>query len=77
MELPQSDRCGVPQCFVLGPVLFVIHIMDINVGLNNFISKFADNTIIDRWVFSHHDKQSVQDDLFKISAWSDKNGNVL
>ncbi len=31
---------------VLGPVLFIIYINDIDVELNNFIRKFADDTKI-------------------------------
>ncbi len=41
-------------------------------GLNNFIAKFADDTNIGNSVISHRDRQSLQEDLRKISAWSDR-----
>ncbi len=57
---------------VLGPVLFIIYINDIDVGLNNLIAKFADDTKIGNPVISDRDRQSLQGDLSKISAWSDR-----
>ncbi len=76
MELLRIGRhaitSGISQASVLGPVLFITYINDIDVGLNNFIAKFADDTKIRNSVISDYDKQSLQDDLCKTSAWSDK-----
>ncbi len=42
----------------------------IDVGLNNFTAKFADDMKLGKSVISGRDRQSLQDDLSKISAWS-------
>ncbi len=55
---------------LLGAVLFIIYINDIDVGLINYIGKFADNTKIRNSVISDGDSHSLQDDLNNISAWS-------
>ncbi len=53
-------------------VLFIIYFKDIDLGLNKFISKFADDTKIGNAVLSQRDRRSLQEDLRKISDWSVK-----
>ncbi len=68
------DAChygsGVPQCSVLGPVFF-IYINDIDLGLNNFICKFGDDSKIGNAILSEGDRRSLRD-LSKILDWSVK-----
>ena len=59
---------GVLQGSVLVLILFKIVINDIDVGLNNLIAKFADDTQMRNSMISDHDKQNLQEELHNISA---------
>ena len=63
---------GVPQGSVLGPVLFIIYVNDIDEGLACKLSKFADDTKIMNKVITTADKMQLQSDLDRLVTWSDK-----
>ena len=57
---------GVLQRSVLGPILFLIHINDLENDISSKVLKFADDTKVFRNVTNDTDKQSSQDDLDKL-----------
>ena len=60
---------GVPQGSVLGPVLFLVYINDIDEGVTSIISKFADDTKIANSVVSNEQVTEMQNNLNKLLEW--------
>jgi len=60
---------GVPQGYVLRPVLFLIFINDLDTGIANHILKFADDTKVFGNINHVNDSTKLQEDLNKLFNW--------
>ena len=67
---------GVPQGSVLGPLLFVIMMTDIDEELTSAtVTSFADDTRLCQRIASVQDQQSLQAEAEKVFQWA-KNNNL-
>ena len=69
-----SLQTGVPQGSVLGPLIFLVLIGDIDKEVvQAFLSSFADDTRVGLGIESDDDVDLLQQDLERVFAWSETN----
>ena len=64
---------GVPQGTVLGPILALIFLSDIDQDVESIASMFCDDTRILSRISCEEDVEAMQVDLDKVFAWADTN----
>ena len=75
---PASVKSGVPQGSVLGPLLFLILIGDIDKDIaSSFLSSFADDTRMGQGVNTQDDAERFQSDLDSVYQWTIDNNMEL
>jgi len=62
---------GVPQGSVLGPLLFVIFVNDMDQAVLSRLLKFADDTKLFRCISDPEDVATLRDDLKSLCKWSE------
>ena len=70
---PSDVKSGVPQGTVLGPILFLILINDINDDTDSMVSLFADDTRVSKKLLSEKDVEDLQSDRENLYSWQANN----
>ena len=76
LSQPSEVISGIPQGTVMGPILFLIFICDIDSDIDSIASMFCDDTRLMGKIKSEEDVEKLQTDLDKIYGWAEKN-NML
>ena len=73
LSRPSNVISGIPQGTVLGPILALIFLSDIDKDVENIASMFADDTRLMGKVKVEADVESLQSDLDRVYEWADSN----
>ena len=75
---PAKVVSGVPQGTVLGPVLFIIYLNNLESCIkHSVVSSFADDTRLKKSINTVNDTKLLQEDLGQAIKWSDKSNMKL
>ena len=66
-EVPVTS--GVPQEYVLGPLLFLLYITDLPQNIQAQVRCFADDTVVYLTVGSSDNRDTLQADLNTLQEW--------
>ena len=62
-------KSGVPQGTVLGPLIFLIYINNIESRLTSSTRLFADDSALHRPIYSESDSLTLRKNIFKLQTW--------